>query len=335
MWAALVANPSMHVYWTSLNTPDFTAEFSSYTPSELSLPATIDYTITTPIIGTGNVIATGLAGGDLAGTYPNPIVVGLYGNPISPMTPIDKAALTWDATKNQYVTSLSTSLPPVINQLYAAVIENPAGNPVFSRLTQDMILPAYVVSLSGGTFAEVGQPVVHPAFAASYSTSPVTAVLTDNAGNPPQNVILTPTSFSSIHTYDQFVFGGTVTFTLTSNGGVVTKSSQTTYEWVQRTFYGPGVAGGNTAAFIQSLSGQFLTNTRSTQFTTTASGTQHIYFACRTAYGTPTFIVGGFAGGFSLVSNSISVTNAFGYVDTYQLWVSDNVGLGATTVTVE
>lgn len=337
MVAALAADPTKHVYWPSLALPDFEGVFSGYLPSELILPAVVDYTLETQIVGAGNAIPPGVAGGDLDGTYPDPNVVGLQGRPISPAAPLNGAPLIWNQSQNQWNPGAPSSIfPQVIDQQYAAIIENPAGVPVFSRLTQDMILPSFIISLSGGGFLQVSQPLTNPGFSFSYNNSPTSTVLTDSDGNAPQTISpATLTSFNSVNSYTKNTFGATETFTVTANNGIIPKTATTTFEWVQFSYYGTGVAGGNNAAFIQALFTHFLTNTRSTTFSVNAAGGQYIYFACRAAYGTPTFLVGGFAGGFELVSNSISVTNGFGFVDTYQLWVSDNAGLGATTVTVQ
>ena len=68
-------------------------------------------------------------------------------------------------------------------------------------------------------------------------------------------------------------------------------------------------------------------------FTANAGATQRIAYAIPSRYGTPVFNVGGFEGGFSLAS-TIQFTNASGYTESYDVYLSDNVNLGDTTVKV-
>ena len=91
MVAALTANPTQHVYWAALNEPDYEGLFSGYSAFELILPAVVDYTLSTPIVGTGNTVLQGLASGDLAGVYPSPTVVGIQTRPVSPVVPFNGA----------------------------------------------------------------------------------------------------------------------------------------------------------------------------------------------------------------------------------------------------
>jgi hypothetical protein len=226
------------------------------------------------------------------------------------------------------------SLPPTSGNQFAVLMENPANVPMFARLTQDMILPTYTIALAGGTLVEVSQTVNTPAFTASYNRTPSSAVLTDSEGNTPKNVIATPNSFSSNFNFTKNSFAAAVVFTLTSTDGYgVSKNTTTTYTWGQKTYHGVAAAGQTGQTFIKSLTG-VLSTSIGFNFTDNAGPTQKIYYASRAAYGTPTFTVGGFSGGFTLVSNSISVTNTYGFTENYQLWESDNLGLGSTTVVV-
>ena len=68
-------------------------------------------------------------------------------------------------------------------------------------------------------------------------------------------------------------------------------------------------------------------------FTANAGATQQIVYALPTRYGTPGFNVGGFDGGFAKAM-TFDFTNASGYTESYDVWLSENVGLGSTTVKV-
>jgi hypothetical protein len=177
---------------------------------------------------------------------------------------------------------------------------------------------------------ECSQSVVNPAFIASYSATPAAAVLTNDINAESKDVHTTPTSFASSQTYVRSTPNQTVTWTLTTSNGTRTTSAT----WGQKNFWGISTSPANTEAFIEALAGSQLSTTKNSAFTVNATGTNKIYFACPTRYGTPTFVVGGFVGGFILRGSGISVTNAQGYAENYDLWESVNPGLGTTNVTV-
>ena len=77
-----------------------------------------------------------------------------------------------------------------------------------------------------------------------------------------------------------------------------------------------------------------LQSSKALTFTADAGATERLAFAIPSRYGTPTFTVGGFEGGFSKLLTE-EFTNASGYTEDYDLWVSDNLGLGSTTVVVK
>ena len=96
-----------------------------------------------------------------------------------------------------------------------------------------------------------------------------------------------------------------------------------------------GVAAKKTSfdsAFVLTLT-KGLQGSKAKTFTVNAGAGQHIYYAIPTRYGTPAFKVGGFDGGFSK-AGTIQFKNASGYTESYDIWISDNAGLGNTTVNV-
>lgn len=84
------------------------------------------------------------------------------------------------------------------------------------------------------------------------------------------------------------------------------------------------------SAFLLKLS-KGLQSGKAKTFTVNAGVAQHIYYALPSRYGTPSFKVGGFEGGFAKAA-TIAFTNASGYQENYDIWKSDNAGLGNTTV---
>lgn len=88
-----------------------------------------------------------------------------------------------------------------------------------------------------------------------------------------------------------------------------------------------------TSAEVIALSKQ-LKSSKAFTFTVNAAEENYIFYCLPTSYGTPTFNVGGFDGGFTK-QETISVTNASGYTQNYDVWKSDNAGLGSTTVVVK
>jgi hypothetical protein len=69
-------------------------------------------------------------------------------------------------------------------------------------------------------------------------------------------------------------------------------------------------------------------------FSANAGSLQRIAYALPARYGVPAFWAGGFEGGFSL-AKTFDFTNASGYTESYNVWLSDNTGLGSTTVEVK
>jgi len=204
-----------------------------------------------------------------------------------------------------------------------------------TQLYQDDILPPFMVTINGPAMAEVNQHISHPAFVSTYNFDPPTSIsLSDTEGHSQVIPIADRALFYSDYEFQKTVFDGYVTFTLTAEHHQTTRTAEYTIYWGQKLYWGVGPAGYTTASDIKNNLDGYVTNSIAAKFNVNAGATEKIYFACRAAYGAATFYVGGFEGGFTLVSDAISLTNDYGYTENYALYESDNLGLGSTTVTV-
>ena len=86
--------------------------------------------------------------------------------------------------------------------------------------------------------------------------------------------------------------------------------------------------------FILNLSGYKLASSKNGTFNVNAGTNEYIYFCIPIKWGTPTFNVGGFDGGFFKVAE-INFTNNSGHTEPYSIWRSDNLSLGSQSVTVK
>lgn len=87
----------------------------------------------------------------------------------------------------------------------------------------------------------------------------------------------------------------------------------------------------NLAAVMKTRFTKNLRSNKNISFTVKADSNQYIYFACPSSFGTPTFYVGGFEGGFDKIG-SFAFKNSYEYTTQYDIYVSTNDNLGSTTV---
>lgn len=78
-----------------------------------------------------------------------------------------------------------------------------------------------------------------------------------------------------------------------------------------------------------------LKSTKAITFSANPGATQRIAYAAPSNYGTPKFSVGGFEGGFAKAASEFEFVNGSGYMEKYDVWLSDETGLGSTTVVVQ
>jgi hypothetical protein len=120
---------------------------------------------------------------------------------------------------------------------------------------------------------------------------------------------------------------------LTAVGASNTATSNITLTFVNNVYYA-----GNTSASASENIGNIVTNavlsnTRARTFTINAGTNEYIYYSYPSRLGTATFTVGGFEGGFSLISTETHI-NSLGFSESYYVYRSDNKSLGSTTVVV-
>ena len=112
-----------------------------------------------------------------------------------------------------------------------------------------------------------------------------------------------------------------------------TASATTQISFLNGVYYGVSAEPGTLdSAFILGLK-KTLRNSKLPSFSVSAGAGQYIYYCIPSRFGTCTFTVGGFTGGFSLIG-TIEFTNASGYKENYDVYRSDNASLGSTSVTV-
>lgn len=192
----------------------------------------------------------------------------------------------------------------------------------------------YIV-LTGGTFAhglgfqEKGFTVVNVPLTWVKNKATVVSQLitgssigTESAGTTATNYTLTGINITADGQW-----------TLTINDGTTEVELTVDLLFYNKVHYGARVPGTINDAFILGLSGNDLLPTKVKEFTVTAGASDKIFWAQSQAYGIPTFTVLGFEGGFTL-AGSISHQNASGHSETYDVWESDTINLGETTVDV-
>ena len=126
------------------------------------------------------------------------------------------------------------------------------------------------------------------------------------------------------------------TFTLVATDEKsATSKKTTTITFLNGIYWGVGSvdATGVDSTFVLTLS-KALASTKAKTFSATAGEGQYIYYAYPARFGDATFYVGGFEGGFNLLT-TFDFTNASGYTESYNVYRSANANLGATDVTVK
>lgn len=111
-------------------------------------------------------------------------------------------------------------------------------------------------------------------------------------------------------------------------------SKQVTISFQPKVYWGVSNKESLESADILSLASSALASSRTRTFSVNAGTGEYIYYTIPSSFGTPTFNVGGFDGGFVKVG-TVNHRNASGYTQDYDVWKSVNAALGQTSVTVK
>lgn len=111
-------------------------------------------------------------------------------------------------------------------------------------------------------------------------------------------------------------------------------SKQVTIQFQPKVYYGVSAdPNALDSPAINALTGA-LASSKARTFSANAGEGEYIVYIIPSSFGTPTFNVGGFDGGFKK-TKTIEHTNASGYKQNYDIWQSVQPSLGSTSVTVK
>jgi hypothetical protein len=186
--------------------------------------------------GPSGVGPTGPAGpvGSRGATGP----AGPAGGPTGPTGPAGSGG--GNATQFQSVPIAATA----VGQSFVYVYDTVNSRFDLRQLTQDDIGPGFAISgFSGGTTNEVGASVVHPAFTASYTSSPTSASITNSDGIDSPLALVAPYTNGTIIGTFSHATPTVVTVTLSAYNGSLTRVTANVINFFDRSFGGVGTAG--------------------------------------------------------------------------------------------
>lgn len=207
-------------------------------------------------------------------------------------------------------------------------VENQAITKAINELKEEIAGLTYVpIAISNFTtdvsVAEKGSTINTVTFSWNLSKTPITLTLNDQP--VPDFTANTFTLFNQSITDD-------TTFVLKATDRSGEVSAETAISFMNGLYYGAAAETEVDSAFVLTLNKE-LKKDLSVTFSANAEANQFIYFAAPESYGEPIFTVGGFDGGFAKIT-AIEFSNEHGHTENYNIYRSDNMNLGNTTIKV-
>lgn len=220
---------------------------------------------------------------------------------------------------------------------------NPSTGPGISwtPLYDSHIAPNFAISsfsLTSPTSILINGIITGITFAATYNYTPSGAVIGATGFG---NVTLSSpfTSATITGTVSGAVVGHELLVNLRASGQNLSGPVPTSYvkiTWLQNSYWGVKIDNGTyNGGTISAIPESGLRTGHAVEFTANATGLNYIWYAARAAWGTPYFTdkESNLKGGFTLMATATFV-NSNAYSESFQIWRSDQQGLGSRTIIV-
>ena len=195
------------------------------------------------------------------------------------------------------------------------------------------VTPAVSTFTSNPVFGdyEIGDTVSNPRFTWSYNKAIVNQNL--KAGG---SVLPLDDTQAREYAYTGDITSNTTFIISGSDKKEKSCTSRGSFNFKHKRYYGVAeIPAEYNSDFILGLSGkEFCTDRTKSAFSLTAGAGQYMFYCFPATYGTPTFNVGGFDGGFELAA-TIDFTNASGNTTSFVIYKSENANLGTQSIIVK
>jgi hypothetical protein len=229
-----------------------------------------------------------------------------------------------------YYTNLSPSTIAVGGISTGTTFSNVGLQQLFDDMFYPYTAPSCSISASN-TPRELGSSnAVTLSWSATKAKLNIVTITVDGTPVVPTNVAVQTGTKNTTATQNTFS-----TFSMSVSDGTSTINSSTSVTWLNAVYWGktsnfslPSMTiVGTQPAWADGAgvgSGKSLSSTKSGSYNGINGAGQYLVFAWPTSFGTPTFTINGLPNtAFTKLGNAISFTNMHGYVNTYDVWLSN------------